>query len=296
MTQPTVSILTATYNRRMYLPSLIDMVRAQTYNLRLCEWVIVDDSPESNADLFEALARLKTVKVRYYHFIPEPGTKLMLGAKRNWLNELAENDILINFDDDDFHLPERISHSVAMMSKFKTNIAGNSRMMMFFADDDKICEYIGDNIVGRWSNHFTNGTIAFTKEFARTHRYDDTATYAEEASFCNGYTEPVLQLDPMRTILVKCHPGNTVDKRFMRLFNPQVKPTALKLRDFIKDPKMREVFKQLGRFNGEPIRLPPSVAKRLAEQEANQQAETPSVCNDESCPPERQCAENSGPQ
>lgn len=281
---PTVSILTATYNRREYLPSLIAMVRAQTYDLRKCEWVIMDDSPESNADLFQELAASNTVSVQYYHY---QGERLAIGAKRNMLNDRARGEYLITFDDDDFHMPERISHSVMMLDKYKADFGGCSGINMYFSDDETVWEY-----KFQAHGHFTNGTAIYRKSYLTEHRYKDDAKYAEEAGFTNNYEKAIVQLNPLKTILVKCHPGNTVDKRFMRLFSPDMKATRLKLRDFIKDPKMREIFKQLGRFNGEPIRVPPNVAKQI---EASLQAERASACTDES--PRQDCsAKESGDQ
>jgi glycosyltransferase involved in cell wall biosynthesis len=258
MPNPVVSIITPTYNRREFIPSLIAMVRSQTFDLRKCEWVIVDDSPESNADLFVDLVRSNTIRVRYYHYVDG---KLALGTKRNMLNDLAEGDIIIAMDDDDFHCPDRISHSVCMLNKYKADFAGNSIMYLYFTDDETIWIYKGQHGHG----HFTNGTAAYRRSYLTEHRYDASAVCAEEASFSKQYEKPIVQLDPFRTILVKCHPTNTVDKRFTRMFNPAMKPTCLKLRDFIKCPKQRETFKNLSRFNNEPIRIPPNTAKRLIE-------------------------------
>jgi len=165
-------------------------------------------------------------------------------------------------DDDDAMLPSRISHSVTMLNKFKADFAGNSTMYLYFTDDDSIWIYDGHLHGG---GHFTNGTAAYRKTYLADHRYDNSAHTGEESSFSNQYEKPIVQLDPLRTILVKCHPTNTVDKRFTRMVNPAMKPTVLKLRDFIKCPKQRETFKNLGRFNGEPIRVAPSIVKRLQE-------------------------------
>jgi glycosyltransferase involved in cell wall biosynthesis len=257
MVNPTVSILTPTYCRREYLPLLIEFVKAQNYDLKKCEWVILDDSPESNADLFVDLVNSKTIKVRYCHYVDG---RLTIGSKRNMLNELAEGEIMIAFDDDDYHTPDRVGHTVAMLNKFKAEFAGNSELYMYFTDDDTIWKYDGQH----GPNHFTNGTAAYRRSYISEHRYDPEARQAEESSFSNSYEKPIVQLNPLKSILVKCHPGNTVDKRFMRIFNPVMKSTPLKLRDFIKDPRLRETFKQLGRFNGEPIRLPRSVVNNLA--------------------------------
>ena len=272
MPDPVVSILTATYNRREFLPSLIEMVKAQTFNLKQCEWVILDDSPTSNRDLFEPLARLNTISVQYYHY---DSGKLPIGQKRNMLNDLARGEYMVVFDDDDFHCPERISHSVTMLNSCKAEFAGNSEMYLYFSDDETVWKYQGHG-----GGHFTNGTAAYRRSYLRRHRYDDKAVSAEEASFSDRYAAPIVQLNPFRTILVKCHPTNTVDKRFTRMFNQSMKPTELKLRHFIKCPRMRATFKELGRFNGEPIRVPPS-GQAVIQQLLSQQAAPVSACSGE---------------
>ena len=60
-------------------------------------------------------------------------------------------------------------------------------------------------------------------------------THAEETSFVNKYTEPMLQLDPFKVMLVMAHSENTFDKKKMRESpNPFVKLTNYKIKDFIK--------------------------------------------------------------
>ena len=278
MSKPVVSILTPTYNRREFIPSLIETVRAQTFDLKKCEWVVLDDSPESNADLFQDLVSSKTIKLRYYHFVDG---KLPLGTKRNMLNDLAEGDILIAFDDDDYHCPSRISHSVTMLNKHKAEFAGNSLMYLYFTDDETIWKYDGQH----GASHFTNGTAAYRRSYLSGHKYDPVAQTAEESSFSNQYENAIVQLDPLRTILVKCHPTNTVDKRFTRMVNPAMKPTVLKLRDFIKCPRQREAFKQLGMFAADdPIRMPPSLVKHLQESGQLEKLIADGVVNRQSAP------------
>jgi len=278
MPKPIVSILTPTYNRREFLPSLIEMVRQQTYDLRKCEWVILDDSPEPSADLFEALAAEGTITIRYFHHTE----RLPIGAKRNMLNTLAVGDYMIAFDDDDYHTPERIAHSITMLDTYKADIAGNSILYLYFTDTDDVWVYDGNHGPG----HFTNGTIAYRRSYLLDHKYDSSALQAEEGSFSNGFARPVVQLNPLKTILVRCHGGNSVDKRFTRMISPAMRKTCLKLRDFIKNPRLRMGFKQLARYNGEPIRIAPSVIKQLEENGLleklisdgilTQQSETPS--------------------
>jgi hypothetical protein len=54
----------------------------------------------------------------------------------------------------------------------------------------------------------------------------------------------MIQLDAMKVMLVMSHSDNTFDKKKMRdqPDNPFVKKTSMKIRDFIKDAKIREFF------------------------------------------------------
>ena len=53
----------------------------------------------------------------------------------------------------------------------------------------------------------------------------------------------MVQLDPFKVMLVMSHSENTFDKRKMRDEpNPFIKETSMKIKDFIKDGKLRAFF------------------------------------------------------
>ena len=55
---PFVSVLTPTYNRRRFLPSMIECYKSQTYPKDQMEWVVLDDGTDCVRDIFEgALVR-----------------------------------------------------------------------------------------------------------------------------------------------------------------------------------------------------------------------------------------------
>jgi hypothetical protein len=70
--RPFVSVICPTYNRRDFLPSLIHQFNYQTYPQKYMELILLDDSPESNADIIP-----KQENIKYTH-LPE---KLILGKK-----------------------------------------------------------------------------------------------------------------------------------------------------------------------------------------------------------------------
>lgn len=235
-THPPVSILTPTYNRRRFIPQLIEYVKGQTYPRERMEWLILDDGSDPIEDILKP--HVETLNIRYIR-VEE---KMNVGAKRNRLNEEARGEILVCMDDDDFYFPDRVTHAVhTLRSNPRVNICGASRNHLYFTDDQSIWA------VGPFGpNHATFGTMAYRKSYTRSHRCDESVLFAEEINFTNRYKEPLLQLDPQKVMLVLCHSENTFDKKDLRTDgNPTMKKTSLKLKNFIHTAKHREFYMNL---------------------------------------------------
>jgi len=235
MSQPFVSVLTPTYNRRKFIPWLIKIYEAQTYPKNRMEWIILDDGTDRVGDLFaEAAKRIPNIR---YVAAPE-GEKILIGKKRNMLNDLAKGDIIVAMDDDDYYPPKRISHVVYRLNQNpKVELAGSSEIYLFYTDKKEIYRFGPIN-----PNHATNGTLGYRRSYLKGHRYDETVTHAEEKSFLDEYKNPMVQLNPDETMLVMCHSANTFSKSEMRYTNPLMKKTSMAIKNFIKDPAMRAFF------------------------------------------------------
>ena len=235
--KPFVSVLTPTYNRRKFIPSLIQCYKSQDYPKDHMEWIILDDGQEPSKDLFDTLAA-DIPNIRYIH----TEKKENIGVKRNLLNQLAKGDILVSMDDDDWYHPERVSHVV---KKFQMNpsidLAGSSEIYMYYSDTEDIYK------LGPYGpRHATNGTLAVRSSYAKTHTYDEYVTFAEERSFLDEYKHPMIQLDPLKVMLVMSHSENTFEKDELRKnLSPFVKKMPLKIKDFIKDPILREFYSKV---------------------------------------------------
>ena len=168
--------------------------------------------------------------------------KQTLGEKRNRLNREAKGEILVAFDDDDFYFPERVSAAVtALRSNPTVDLAGSSEVYMYFTDTKEILK------IGPYGKtHATNGTMAWRKRYASSHMYDEAVAFAEEKSFLDSYKNSLIQLNPMKVMLVMSHSDNTFDKSILRASeNPFLKKTPLQLKDFIKDPLVFTFFASL---------------------------------------------------
>jgi glycosyltransferase involved in cell wall biosynthesis len=232
-----VSVLTPTYNRRKFIPTLIECYKSQEFDKQKMEWIILDDGTDCVKDIFDSASK-SIPNLRYIRHEPTP--KLLIGQKRNILNKEAKGQILVAMDDDDFYPPQRVSHVVSKFAQHpKLNLAGSSEIYMYYSDIQKIYKF------GPYTaNHATNGTMAWRKSYALTHSYDETVTHAEEKSFLDNYVHPMIQLDPFKVMLVMSHSENTFDKKKLREESgPFSKETNYTLKMFIKSPSIRNFFK-----------------------------------------------------
>lgn len=241
---PFVSVCTPTFNRRPFIPTMLDCFRNQDYPKDRMEWIIVDDGTDSVKDLIDKATDLPQIKY------VQPPKRMNLGEKRNYMHTLAKGSIIVYMDDDDYYPPERVSHAVeTLMNNRDALCAGSSELYIYFKHIGKMfqCGPYGPN-------HATAGTFAFRSSLLDQTRYDDNAALAEERAFLKDYTIPFVQLDPLKTILVFSHTHNTFDKKRL-LENPhpdyfKVSPKTVDM--FIKNENEQQI-KQFFMKDVEPL-------------------------------------------
>ena len=234
-----VSCICPTYNRKLFLENLIYMYNYQTYKEENRELIILDDSEESNEEYINQI--INKLKIKYINNIRYIYSKdrLKLGQKRNMLNKLAEGEYIICMDDDDYYPPEKITYTINRMRGSKSQISGSSLIYVYYSDIDKIYTF------GPYSNsHATNGTLCYEKSFVKNRLYEQEAMMAEEKHFLDGFSIPILQLEPLKTILCISHNSNTVDKN---KFKESGNELPMKLKNVIKDKKLLEFYKNLNK-------------------------------------------------
>ena len=233
---PFVSVITPTYNRRRFLPLAVACYRAQTYPKSRMEWVVIDDGDDDVSDFFAALAAAEPeLNVRFIRH----ATRARIGAKRNELHREARGDILVSWDDDDYYPPDRVAHVVDCFAAAPdVQVAGCSTLYIYFSDVRAIYR------LGPFTRrHATNGTMAVRRAFALSHFYDESVSHGEEESFLERFSFPMIQLSPLKVMLVMSHNSNTYNKEALR-DNPRALSarTDLQLSHFIKDPAMCAAF------------------------------------------------------
>ncbi|HCA7077526.1 TPA: glycosyltransferase [Citrobacter sedlakii] len=233
--KPFVSVVTPTWNRAAFLPSLLYLYRYQDYPAARRELVILDDSPQSSLPLIEKLTQGKpdAFNIRYIHH-PE---RLALGKKRNMLNELAVGEYILCMDDDDYYPADKISYTIEMMQRHGALISGSDQIPIWYSHINRIFK------THRFGpKNILNGTFCYHRYYLKKHRYDDDCNLSEEKGFTNNFTVNPLQLPGERTILCISHSHNTFDKDFV-LGSSQ--PLDATLEQMVPDPMLRNGYLSL---------------------------------------------------
>lgn len=207
---PFVSLCTPTYNRRATIPQSIRCYLSQDYPPDRMEWVVLDDGEDKVGDLFEGVPGVRYIGLHE--------TRIPLGRKRNMVHELCKGEYLVYWDDDDYYFPKRVSHCVGKLESARKRarkmlsrpilLAGSTELYTYFPSTDEMFCF------GPYhAQHTTAGCMAFHRDLLTTCSYEDSATRSEERHFLKDYTIPMIQLDPLQTIVCIAHTRNTIDKR-----------------------------------------------------------------------------------
>ena len=201
-----VSILTVTqWARHRNLTLLNDMIRDQTYT-DIAEWIIVEGSPTEAAARHNAnkVSKITNPKCRIRYIAWTYGQPL--GALRQAANDAAIADIRIVMDDDDYYPPTRVSHAVACLLASEHRLAGCSSMLMYDYGARALYQFreLGPN-------HSTSSCMAWKRTYDGI--YDRDERVSDEYWFTQGFTQPMVQLDPCHAIVQSSHGTNTFSKK-----------------------------------------------------------------------------------
>ncbi len=223
--KPLVSICTITFNRHEFLTVLKKHIDNQDYPITNIEWVIVDDSDFS---IKKTILNDNNLKIKYIYL----SERKPIGFKRNIANRKSSGEIIVYMDDDDYYPPNRVSHAVGELSNSRKLIAGCTQLPIFYLFEKELW------ISGPFNkNHGTANTFAFKKQLLSKTSFLDESQSSEESYFTKGFTIPMIQLDPFKSIFCLAHNSNTISKKNMR-----ANPNKYRMRKIdIDDKKIKDI-------------------------------------------------------
>jgi hypothetical protein len=198
--EPLVSCIMPTADRRAFVPYAIRYFQRQNYAKR--ELIILDDGSDPVGDLIANDPRIRYLRLQERHTI---------GAKHNLGCELAQGEIIVHWDDDDWFADWRLSYQVSELLKHPImTIAGLSRVLFYSPGDDRAWEYVYPPAERPW---LCGSSFCYRKEFWVGHRFPDI-NEGDDTVFVWGLNDAhVLSLADNRWLVAMIHAHNTSPKR-----------------------------------------------------------------------------------
>lgn len=157
---PLVSCLMPTADRRKLMPRAIAYFLRQDYPEK--ELIVIDDGTDAVADLIPKDPRIRYVRLNRRHTI---------GAKHNIGCEMANGEIIIHWDDDDWMADWRISCQVRSITPEPVNtLSGLSRLHFWDPRAGGSWEYVYPPSGRPW---VAGGTFCYRRAFWETHRFPE---------------------------------------------------------------------------------------------------------------------------
>jgi glycosyltransferase involved in cell wall biosynthesis len=184
---PLVSCIMSTYNRRSLVPHAIQYYQQQDYPNR--ELIIVDDGTDPVQDLVPADQR-----IHYFQL----SRKSSLGVKRNIGCSVANGEIIIWWDDDDWYGDHRISYQVEPILNNRADITALKNSLIFATEDKKFWCCTTQLHEKMFLYGVLGGTAAFLKRlWDEGFRFPDYSV-AEEAAFIKAAVHSGAQLEKLK--------------------------------------------------------------------------------------------------
>jgi glycosyltransferase involved in cell wall biosynthesis len=201
--EPLVSCLMPTRDRPVFVEQAVRYFLRQTWERR--ELVVIDDGESSIADRLPDDPRIVHVRVA-------PVTKL--GDKRNLACERARGDILVHWDDDDWHAAWRLHYQVARLHDSGAQMCGIDRLHYVApwaeSPDSRAWLYTYPAREPPW---VAGGTLAYARELWERLRFRSIHVGEDNDFVARCPPDRLLRLADIDFYVGVIHPANTSPKK-----------------------------------------------------------------------------------
>jgi glycosyltransferase involved in cell wall biosynthesis len=200
---PLVSCIMPTANREKYVPYAIKYFLQQDYPNK--ELVIIDDGARPVRNLIPDTDNI------YYTYIHPMRS---IGLKRNYACERCNGDIILHWDDDDWHASDWITASVYYLQSEGADLCGIQHINYYSAINNKF--YVVTRAYKNASNpmNWVHGsTLAYRKTTWKNSPFKDL-TVAEDDDFILNSKGKLFIHDYKDGFVCMLHPHNTITRSF----------------------------------------------------------------------------------
>ncbi|WP_166745566.1 glycosyltransferase [Sphingomonas naasensis] len=187
-----------TADRRRFVPAAIAQFLAQQRDD--AELVILDDGADSVTDLIPGDPR-----IRYFR----EEQRRVLGDKRNRLCDLARGEIIVHWDDDDWHAPDRLDRQLAALDASGADIVGLAAVTFLADDGARAWDY-------RWGGRqrwVYGASLAYRRDYWARRRFPAIPSGEDTRFVLDARDAQVQAMADGEWLIARVHHANTSPKR-----------------------------------------------------------------------------------
>ncbi len=195
--RPLVSCIMPTHNRRRFTPVAISYFLGQDYEPR--ELIIVDDGTDPIHNLLPTDRRIRYIRL---------DRRMPIGAKRNLACEHARGEIILHWDDDDWHAPWQISYQVERLLAAQADVCGLSRVLFLGPSPEQAWQFsYPDERVWVYG-----GTLCYRRALWQINRFSDIDVGEDNGFVWSAVPKKIERLENNTFYVAAIHPQNTSPK------------------------------------------------------------------------------------
>src|ERR1700744_431733 len=196
---PLVSCVMPTFNRRAFVPHAIRYFLRQDYEHK--ELIIIDDGTDVINDLVPDIPEIKYIRL---------DQKITLGAKLNMACEHAKGDVIVNWDDDDWYAPNRLTYQVQELQQSNTDVCGINHLLYFDLRDKKAYKYTYPSDQRMW---LLGSSLCYKKDTWHNHQFADINVGMDGLFVWEQQPDRVKLLPDHSFAVHMIHPNNVSPKK-----------------------------------------------------------------------------------
>ena len=211
---PKVSILMPVFDRKKFLPLIIENLKNVFYPKNKLEVVILD-SWSRDGKVAEPLFKSEDEIKHYRRIIGMPikyeyrAESLQIGKKRNMLVKMASHNYCINMDSDDIYFPHYVLYSIRALIDNKKECCGSPQMLFLYPNDN----YRITGIQCSAMRQIHEASMCYTKKHWKRMGGYATNSQGEGARMVDGCNEKFfIKTEISKCMMCICHEDNTIDK------------------------------------------------------------------------------------
>lgn len=222
---PTVSLITPTKNRKIFISLMIHQVEKLDYPKDKLEWIIVDDSNDledsslreespaipSSAGNFEdseyikeTLKNLCKIKYNYIHISKDNSKDNTISYKRNFAIKQSNGEYICHIDDDDFYFPHSLKTKIAFLENMKNkNCIGSTELPVY--------NLLDDTSILTNSNNLAEASMVYRRTFWETREFSEHLQ-GEGYAFTINRRNELLDIPYLFSMIAVNHGNNVTGK------------------------------------------------------------------------------------